>query len=113
MIIKPVPSTVDLDFEVGKTYKTKFQTGELFTITKIITRPFLNTTKIVSFEGIYESHPHLGPCPLDVERLIPERKIVMVEDKQPQYTRKQLWDAMNMVAEDLTLDEFNEILNKI
>ena len=27
--------TIELQFEIGKTYKTKFQTGELFTITNV------------------------------------------------------------------------------
>lgn len=79
MAIKQVSELVDLELEEGKTYKTKFQTGELFTIKRIVTRPFLNTTKIVRLEGIYEKHSHLGLCPLDPERLIPDKKSVVVD----------------------------------
>lgn len=76
MGFKQVIESIDLDFEVGKTYKTKFQTGERFTITKIITRPFLKTTIIIRVFGVYEKAPHLGECPLDHERLIPETKTI-------------------------------------
>lgn len=78
-MIKQIPKEIDKEFEVDKTYKTKFQTGERFTIKKIITRPFLNTTKIIGLEGIYEKAPHLGNCPLDVERLIPEKEMIYVD----------------------------------
>jgi hypothetical protein len=73
LIIKEKEEFVDLEFEVDKTYKTKFQTGELFTIKKIRTKPFLNTTKVIGFEGIYVSHPHVGLCSIDPERLISEK----------------------------------------
>lgn len=55
-------------FEEGKTYKTKFATGERFTITSII----WNKEQIVRFEGIYEKNPKLGICPLNADRLTPE-----------------------------------------
>jgi hypothetical protein len=78
--IKKVVQVIDLEFEVDKTYRTKFQTGEMFTIKKIVTKPFLKDyTKIIRFEGIYEKAPHLGLCPIDPERLHPEKKTVIVE----------------------------------
>ena len=60
---------IELPFEIGKKYKTKFQTGELFIITGIKYRP---DETILNFLGIYESCPHLGECPLNFDRLIPE-----------------------------------------
>jgi len=59
----------ELPFEEGKTYQTKFQTGEKFLISKIIK----SGDKIIRFEGIYETAPHLGPCPLNPDRLIPDK----------------------------------------
>lgn len=69
-------------FEVGKTYKTKFQTGELFTLTK---DPYKRKDGlIIGIEntalGIYENSQELGVCPLSTERLIlpiiPQRDIL-------------------------------------
>ena len=68
---------VDKPLELNKTYKTKMQTGEKFTITEIITsKP---SEKIINVKGIYESSPHLESCPLDPERLIPETETVVKE----------------------------------
>ncbi len=76
-MIKEIVKYKDLPFEEGKTYKTRFQTGELFQITKIkkIFFKSVNHTaeKIIGFDGIYLSHPHIGICPLAVDRLIPDR----------------------------------------
>lgn len=66
---KNIKSFKDLPFEEGKTYQTKFQTGEKFLISKIIK----SGDKIIRFEGIYETAPHLGPCPLNADRLIPDK----------------------------------------
>lgn len=112
LIIKEKEEFVDLEFEVDKTYKTKFQTGELFTIKKIITKPFLNTTKVVRFEGIFHSHPNIGLCPIDPERLIPEKKRIIVEDETPLYTEKQLYNAVKMVFDSFNDQEFNEMKMK-
>lgn len=67
MGMKKIVLRNDLPLEVDKTYVTKFQTKEKFTV-KVI-----NTNKYgeqVSVMGIYEKSPHLGNCPLPVERLI-------------------------------------------
>ena len=112
LIIKEKEEFVDLEFEVDKTYKTKFQTGELFLIKKIITRPFLNTTKVIRFEGIYLSHPHIGICPIDPERLMPERKRIIVEDETPLYSEKQLYNAVKMVFDSFNMEEFSAMKMK-
>jgi len=74
---KEIKKFKDLPFEEGKTYRTKFQTGELFQITKIRKTYFksVNYTveKIIGFEGIYLSHPHIGVCPLAADRLIADK----------------------------------------
>ena len=70
MGIKRIPKYKDLPFEIGKTYVTKFQTGEKFTLTNIK----YNSKGIrIGFDGIYENCPHLGVCPIGPDRLIPER----------------------------------------
>ncbi len=72
-----VPKYENLPFEEGKTYQTAFQTKDRYIIKKIIWRVEQKVTKkIVGFEGIYEKYPHLGTCPLPVDRLIPEKKFV-------------------------------------
>lgn len=76
-MLKEIKKFRDLPFEEGKTYRTKFQTGEMFMITKINKRYFKSVNYeseiITGFEGIYLSHPHIGVCPLAVDRLIPEK----------------------------------------
>jgi hypothetical protein len=78
MITKKITYT-ELPIEVGKTYQTKFSTKEKFLVTEIITKiighdenkePII---KVLYFFGIYETTPHLGTCPLNAERLIPEK----------------------------------------
>lgn len=68
-MIEIVPVYNDLPIEVGKTYRTKFQTGEMFTVTKIVEK----SGKILWFEGIYADHSHIGVCPIGNERLLSER----------------------------------------
>lgn len=62
---KEVSTYVELPLEAGKTYKTKFATGERFTVTRIERK---------TAYGIYENHKHLGECPLSVDRIIHERE---------------------------------------
>ena len=70
---KIIPELKALPFEVGKTYKTKFATGESFTISKIIFgKEGKLKGKVIQFEGVYEKAPHLGDCPLSGDRLYPE-----------------------------------------
>ena len=70
MGIKKIIKYKELPFEIGKTYTTKFATGERFLLTKIKTNA---TGRIFGFDGIYEKCPHLGECPLGPDRLIPDR----------------------------------------
>lgn len=75
---KTITKTVDLPFEEGKTYKTKFQTGESFILQKIKWREFKKDGVMVKemsgFEGLYVKHPEYGTCPLAVDRLYPDTK---------------------------------------
>lgn len=69
-MIKRVIKYKSLPFEIGKTYVTKFSTGERFTITDIL----LNTKgEPIRFYGIYEKYPLLTGCSLIADRLIPEK----------------------------------------
>lgn len=67
----------DLPIEEGKSYVTRFQTGELFFVKKVKKIFFksggVSVEKVVGYEGIYWNAKHLGICPLAVDRLIPQR----------------------------------------
>ena len=70
---------IELDFEVGKTYKAKWCEPVNFTITKIdYSKVKGQKDVIVGFWGIYEDKPHIGICPLNVGRLHPEVAIIEV-----------------------------------
>ena len=70
MGIKKIKDFKDLPFEVNKSYMTKFQTKEMFTIKEILLG---KDGKQIGIKGIYENAKHLGICPLSIERLIPEK----------------------------------------
>ena len=65
---KVIKEERDLPFEVGKTYKTKFATGETFTITSITNNKY---DEVIAIHGIYDKSPNLGQCPIGIGRLIP------------------------------------------
>jgi hypothetical protein len=79
--------TIELPFEIGKTYKTRFQTGELFTVTNIKYRA---DKTIQGFEGVYEKCPHIEICPLNFDRLIPETKVIEYEIEVCECCKKPL-----------------------
>lgn len=70
MAIKRIPKYKNIPFETGKTYTTKFATGEKFFLTRII---FNGIGVCIRFEGIFEKCPQLGECPLGPDRLISEK----------------------------------------
>src|SRR5574343_40638 len=73
-MIKTKKPHVFLPIQEGVKYRTKMQTGEMFTVTRIIYRRKSKTddTKIPYLcYGIYEKSQHLGECPLAPERLVP------------------------------------------
>lgn len=76
-MIQKVKTYKDLPFEILGVYKTKFQTGELFMLTNIIYRELkengVNIKKPIMFEGVYLNCKHIGVCPLNIDRLIPEK----------------------------------------
>ncbi len=82
-----IQKTIELPFEIGKTYKTRFQTGELFTITDI---KYKIDKTILRFDGIYEKCPEVGICPLNFDRLIPETKVVECEIEVCECCKKPL-----------------------
>jgi hypothetical protein len=61
-----------LPFEEGKTYKTKFATGDFFILKKIVWVKRHGEMFIDRFEGLYEHKQDLGICPLGPDRLIPD-----------------------------------------
>lgn len=64
-----VPAFKNVPLEIGKKYKTKFQTGDIVTLVDIV----YHKEKITGLKVIYESKPYLGVCPLGPDRLIQER----------------------------------------
>ncbi len=76
-MIKKVTLYEDLPIEEGKSYVTRFQTGESFFVKRVVKVVVgYQREKVVGFEGIYWKCKHLGLCPLAIDRLIPERVIV-------------------------------------
>lgn len=73
-MIKTRKSQVLLPIQEGVKYRTKMQTGDMFTVTRIVYRRKSKTddTKIPYLcYGIYDGAQHLGECPLIPERLVP------------------------------------------
>jgi hypothetical protein len=76
---RTVKISVELDFEVGKTYMTKFATKELFTVYEIKRDVKGN---IVGFIGVYQNCKHLGNCPIAFDRLIPEKGVIEITEME-------------------------------
>lgn len=72
MSIDIIKTYKDIPFEEGKTYKTKFATGEYFMINSI--KHAKVTQQAIEIKGIYLNNTYLGDCTISPERLIPERK---------------------------------------
>ena len=81
------PEFKELPLEEGKTYRTKFQTGDLFTVVKIKTVTFksggFEGIKVVGVEGLYVGKEHIGLCPLAEERLIHDKEQIGVMECCP------------------------------
>lgn len=77
-IKKPITKKVDLPFEEGKEYKTKFQSGETVLLTKIDKNidPKTKDIKSILYYGIYQRYQHLGVCLISIDRLIPDTTLV-------------------------------------
>lgn len=77
-MVKIIDVYNDVPLVVNKTYKTKFQTGWEFIITRIITvKSKVNDIveeRVVGLEGIYPHARHLGVCPLNPDRIIHEKE---------------------------------------
>lgn len=71
MGIKKIRKFKHLPFEAGRVYKTKMATGEHFSISSIKVD---KNGKQVSVIGVYVDQPHLGDCPLSIERLCPDQE---------------------------------------
>lgn len=73
----------ELPFVEGKTYTTKFQTGEKFLLKEIvwkISKLDGKRLQMLLFKGIYEKNPEIGICPLGIDRLIPDQEYVGTEE---------------------------------
>ncbi len=72
------PIFEDLPLVIDKVYRTKFQTGDLFLVKKLISIKFksgnYSVDKVIRVEGYYVGKEHIGICPLDAERLITDKK---------------------------------------
>lgn len=78
-MITKIKNYKELPFEVNKTYRTKLQTGEQFTVTRDVYKR--NKDGLIlgisdTIWGIWEKHPHLGECPIAKERLIPDKEYI-------------------------------------
>ena len=80
-MLKKVKIFKDLPIEEGKTYKTRFATGDMFLVKKVIKNPnkSLKPEQIIRVDGIYWNAKEIGICPLAADRLIPER--IMIGEK--------------------------------
>ncbi len=89
--------------ELNKTYKTKFATGELFTVTEINKN---STGKITSIYGVYENNPLIKRCLINLDRLIIE------EEKENNYNDlpKHLQEALLQKHTHAELLNPNEIV---
>jgi hypothetical protein len=77
MGVKKLKITEDFPVEEGKIYLTKFQTKERFQVIKITLD---KKGKQVRVEGIYENSKHLGLCPISIDRLVLEKKVIEEKD---------------------------------
>lgn len=73
-----------------KTYKTRFATGELFTVTEINRVKVKDVEKIVSIYGFYEKSPHLERCPINIDRLIIDEKEHNQYDNLPKFIKTEM-----------------------
>jgi hypothetical protein len=70
MAIKKIKIIEDIPLIEGQTYMTKFQTKEMFTVTKITVDKKGNQ----HIKGIYEKSPGLGECGISTDRIIHDKK---------------------------------------
>ena len=97
-MIKTIRTYTDQPLEAGKTYKTRLQTGEMFTVTKDQFKRDKNGVIFSSSDtvyGIWEKHPHLGICPLAVSRLIPDRIKDEMTDEVCDKCGEPIWHKNN------------------
>ena len=73
---KTIKKYRELPPEVDKTYMTKLSTQEKFTVKEIT----YNKKGEPIIRGIYESSPHLGLCPFEVNRLILDKEVIGTDE---------------------------------
>lgn len=66
-MIKKIKTFKEVPYIEDKVYKTKFQTGDMFQLKKVVQN---KDGKIIRFDGIYVKSPHLGICPIGADRLV-------------------------------------------
>lgn len=76
------PIFKELPFIEGETYKTRFQTGEMFTVEKIVfSKQKFKTHEIIQFWGYYVGRE--GLYPLGGDRLIARKEQVSNQQTYP------------------------------
>lgn len=74
--------------EINKTYKTKFQTNEEFTVVSFTTN---HLGEVVNIKGFYSKNPELKNCGIDIGRLIHEE------------------EKLNLQKSEITIDDFAKV----
>lgn len=96
---------IDLPFEIGKTYKTKFQTGEKFIITDIVwsfkyegerEKRVKVKNKMIYPLGFYENKPEIKNCLINFDRLIPEKSEPSISE-QSNIDENFCWDDNSVI----------------
>lgn len=67
--LKPKTIYTEVPVEEGKTYITRFQTGDKFKVEKVVRKVIAGVDKIIRVDGYYIGLEHLGICSLPTERL--------------------------------------------
>jgi len=72
MKIRLIKKYKEIPPQPGETYKTKFATGDMFTVKRVVRD---------TVYGIYVGREHLGECPLYTERLILPKSDELVSEQ--------------------------------
>lgn len=104
-----------LPFEIGEKYTTKFQVSEEVTLTRICPNP---KGKPIFGYVIYSNSPHLGECPLNLDRIFP--KVIEVDNESPKIANISIqdihcvdgwYDVGSYLFDDI--EDTDELINKI
>lgn len=99
---------INLPLELDKTYNTRFQESTQFQVKRIVYHP-KELDKQIWVEGIYLDKPHLGLCPLNVDRLIADTQEVLDDDFKEawkQEVKRYHKEREHMSEYDMTNSDF-------